>query len=65
MDGATLASIFKGIEKSYLKSNAKKLAKVHTNKLRIKYKILCSDLFINYLLHSIDQILNSAAGFPA
>jgi len=47
IDGMTLTNIFRGIEKSYLKSNAKKPAQVHTNKLRIKYKTLLRDLFIN------------------
>ena len=47
IDGITLTNIFRGIEKSYLKSNAKKPAQVHTNKLRIKYKTLLKDLFMN------------------
>lgn len=56
--------MLRGIEKSYLKSNAKRPAQVHTNKLRIKYKILLSDLFIINYFYSTDQILNSLAGLP-
>ena len=46
--GITLITKEMGIEKSYRKNNAKKLATIHTAIFKIKYKRLFNELFIDY-----------------